>query len=253
VFSTRASVHEGDFLMNDQPRQPTDNRILDALPREDFDRLAPHLKPIDLPHGHYLYEIGARMRHVYFPSSGMISLVSQSSSGASVEVGVVGREGMVGVSTILGVDEAPHMTMAQIPGSALRLETAVVKTEFKSGGALNALLLRYLHAMLLQISQVAACNRMHQVEPRLARWLLMSSDRTGREDLPLTQEFLAMMLGTRRAGVTEVAIELQKDGLISYTRGHITIKDREGLEDTACECYRLIESEFARLASTQSQ
>jgi CRP-like cAMP-binding protein len=237
--------------MSDQIRQPTNNRILDALPREDFDRLAPHLEPLDLANGHILYEIGERMKHVYFLSSGMVSLVSQSAAGASVEVGLVGREGMAGISTILGVDETPHQTMMQIHGSALRLETAVVRDEFKRGGALHDLLLRYLHAMLLQISQVAACNRMHNVEPRLARWLLMSSDRTGMAELPLTQEFLAMMLGTRRAGVTEVAVELQKDGLISYTRGHITIKDREGLDDTACECYGLIKAEFARLASTQ--
>jgi CRP-like cAMP-binding protein len=238
--------------MSDQSRQPTNNRILDALPFEDFDRLAPHLKPHDLASGDILYGMETRVDHVYFPVSGMISLVCQSSAGASVEVGVVGREGMAGISTILGVDVAPHETMAQIEGSALQMEAAVLKTEFKNGGALNTLLLRYVHAMLLQISQVAACNRMHQVEPRLARWLLMSSDRTEMEKLPLTHEFLAMMLGTRRAGVTEVAIELQKHGLINYTRGHIIISDREGLEDIACECYGVIKAEFARLASTQS-
>jgi len=239
--------------VNDRPRQPGHNRILEVLPPEDFDRLAPHLVRLDVPHGDVFYEMESRMKYVYFPSSGMISLVSQSSMGASVEVGLVGREGMVGISTILGVDETPHMSMMQVAGVVFRLETAVLKTEFKRGGALHDLLLRYLHAMLLQISQVAACNRMHNVEPRMARWLLMTSDRTGMEELPLTQEFLAMMLGTRRAGVTQVAIELQKDGLISYTYGHITIKDREGLEETACECYSIIKTEFARLVATLSQ
>jgi CRP-like cAMP-binding protein len=236
--------------MNDKPRQSTNNRILDALPREDFDRLAPHLNPVDFPNGLIIYEVGARMKHVYFPTSGMISLVSQSANGSSVEVGLVGREGMAGVSTILGVDETPHLTMVQIPGNGVRLETSMLKTEFKLGGALQTLLLRYLHSMLLQISQVAACNRMHHVEPRLARWLLMTCDRTEQEEMPLTQEFLALMLGTRRAGVSEVAVELQKDGLISYTRGHMIIKDREGLEDTACECYGIIKAEYNRLSST---
>jgi CRP-like cAMP-binding protein len=188
-------------------------RILESLPAEDFDRLEPHFVRRDVPHGEILYHMESQMKHAYFPSSGMISLVSQSSMGASVEVGLVGREGMVGTSTILGVDETPHQAMMQVPGTLVQLETRVLRTEFKRGGALHDLLLRYVHAMLLQISQVAACNRMHSIEPRMARWLLMTADRTGMTELPLTQEFLAMMLGMRRAGVTEVAIEFTNGGV----------------------------------------
>lgn len=237
--------------MREDSRPPTNNRILDALPREAYDRLTPHLKPLDLHNGQIIYETGDRVHHVYFLSQGMVSLVSQSSTGTSVEVGLVGNEGMAGISTALGVTETPHLTMMQIPGTGWRLEAAVLRTEFKRGGALHDLLLRYVHAMLLQISQVAACNRIHQIESRLARWLLMTGDRTGSDELPLTQEFLALMLGTRRAGVSEIAAELQKDGLITYSRGHIVLKDKEGLKETACECYSIIKGEFARLTSDQ--
>jgi CRP-like cAMP-binding protein len=235
--------------MHDHTRQPTKNNILDALPPEDFARLAPHLDPVNLQHSQILYEMSGHIEHTYFPLNGMISLVNQTHGGGSIEVGLIGREGMAGVSAVLGVDKSPHMTMAQIPGNTLRLNAEALAAEFKRTGALQDLLLRYTHTMIFQLGMIASCNRLHHLEERLARWLLMCADRTGSEELPLTQEFISMMLGTRRAGVTEVAIALQHDGLIRYTRGHITITDREGLEDEACECYKMIRAEFNRLTT----
>jgi CRP-like cAMP-binding protein len=176
----------------------------------------------------------------------MISLVSQLSDGSSVEVGLTGFEGMAGLPVVLGVDRSPHECMAQIPDGAVRASSRAIINEFKRGGALQHLLLRYAQSLMLQISQVATCNRVHLVEERLARWLLMSQDRCVGDDLPLTQEFIAMMLGVRRAGVTGAAVSLQAEGLISYSRGHITITDRAGLEDFACECYEVVKAEFDR-------
>jgi CRP-like cAMP-binding protein len=233
--------------MSEHARQPTGNRILDVLPAEDFARLAPHLKKIDLDRGRVFHESGAAIEHAYFPTSGMVSLVNQMSSGMSVEIGLVGREGMAGLSVVLGAERSRHMAMQQIPGGAIRLPTELLRAEFKRGGALQELLLGYTQALLMQLGIVASCNRLHHMEERLARWLLMSADRTGSDELPLTHEFIAMMLGVRRAGVTEIALSLQNDRLIDYTRGHITIVDREGLEDLACECYRIIKTEFERL------
>lgn len=235
--------------MSDRPRQPTGNRVLDALPQEDFARLAPHLQSIDPERGQILHESDVPIEHVYFPTSGIISLVTQMNSGASVEIGLVGSEGMAGLSVVLGAERSRHQAMEQIPGNRLRLPTEVVRAEFKRGGALQGLLLGYTQVLLTQLGMVASCNRLHHMEERLARWLLMSADRSGSDELPLTHEFISMMLGVRRAGVTEVALALQNDRLIDYTRGHITIIDREGLEDLACECYRLIKSEFDGLSS----
>jgi CRP-like cAMP-binding protein len=235
--------------MSDMPHTPTGNRILDALPGEDYERLSPYLEPAEkCSNGFIFYDVGERMKHVYFLTRGMISLVAETSHGTSIEVGLVGREGMAGISAVLGVNHTPHRTMVQIPGAALQLEIDALRSEFGRGGVLHDLLLRYMHTMLLQISQTAVCNRLHRGEERLARWLLMSSDRSRSHALPLTQEFLALMLGTRRAGVTEAAIKLQGEGLIKYTRGNIQIKDRDGLEETACDCYKVIKAEFDRLA-----
>jgi CRP-like cAMP-binding protein len=181
----------------------------------------------------------------------MVSLVSQLSDGTSVEVGVVGFEGVVGLPAFLGVDKSPHVCMVQIPDGAVRVRAEIVVGEFKRGGALQDSLLRYTQSVLLTSSQLVVCNRVHTIGERLARWLLMSYDRCPRNDLPLTQEFLALMLGTRRAGVTEAAIILQAEGAISYNRGRVTITDIEGLEETACECYGIIKAEFDRLRPGQ--
>jgi CRP-like cAMP-binding protein len=225
----------------------SNNRIFAALPAEDYERLSSQLEPVELRHSQILYEAGGKMDYVYFPLKAMISLISQLYDGSSVEIGITGYEGMIGVSTVLGVDRSPHEAMVQIPDGALRVKTSVLQAEFKRGGALHDSLLRYVQMLLLQTSQIAACNRLHSIGERLARWLLMSHDRCGCDDLPFTQDFLAMMLGIRRAGVTEAAIILQTEGYISYRRGQITILDREGLEDFTCECYRIVKDEFDRL------
>jgi CRP-like cAMP-binding protein len=230
-------------------RPPTANRILNALPVEEYQRLAPQLEFINTTHGQILYQTNQTIDYVYFPDKMMISLVSQMSDGGSVEVGVVGFEGMAGLPFVLGVERSPHETMVQIHDGAARMPAHLFKEEFKRGGVLQDVLLRYTQSLLLLTAQVAACNRAHAVEERLARWLLMSHDRCVCEDLPLTHEFLSMMLGTRRAGVTTAALALQAEGLIHYTRGHIQITSREGLESYACECYAMIKTEFDRVTS----
>jgi CRP-like cAMP-binding protein len=232
-----------------EPRPPTENRILAALPPEERERLAPHLEHVELPHGKILYEAEGPINYAYFPTGSMVSLVSQLPDGSSVEVGVTGFEGMTGVSVIMGVDTSPHMGIVQIPDGAIRVRAEVIKDEFKRGGVLQSLMLRYTHSLMIQVSQVAACNRLHTVEERLARWLLMCYDRCQCVELPLTQEFLAMMLGCRRAGVTTAAITLQADGYIKYTRGHITLIDRPGLQEITCECYRVLKEDFDRTPS----
>lgn len=233
--------------MSQESHTPNVNRILAALPREDYERLSPHLQPVELAHGQVLYRAGERIEHVYFPTGSMISLIAQMSGGSDVEVGVVGFEGMACLPVVLGVAESPHKCLVQIPDGAMRLDARALRDEFGRGGALHDLLLRYTQSVIVQISQAAACNRLHNVAERLARWLLMSHDRCPSGELPFTQEFLSIMLGTRRAGVTEAAIILQADGYIHYTRGLITIIDRAGLEDFSCECYPIIKAEFDRL------
>ena len=233
--------------MSEALRQPIENQILAALPREDYERIAEHLEQVDLPHGQILYRTDQLIDYVYFPLKSMVSLVSQLSDGSSIEVGVTGFEGMVGLPVLLGVDRSPHECMAQIPDGAIRMKAEAIKSEFKRGGALQDLILCYTQSLLLTTSQVAACNRAHTVGERLARWLLMSYDRCPLDVLPLTQEFLAMMLGTRRAGVTEAAVNLQAEGVINYRRGQITITDKDGLVETACECYSIVKAEFDRL------
>jgi CRP-like cAMP-binding protein len=230
--------------LNHEARPSTQSSILATLPSEEYERLSPHFEEVQLPQGKILYNTQDSIEHVYFPTRAMISLVSQLSDGASVEVGVVGFEGMVGLPVVLGVDQSPHECMVQIQDGGTRVRADVIKREFKRGGKLQDMLLRYTQSLLLQTSQVAACNRIHLIEERLARWLLMSFDRCVCEDLPLTQEFLGMMLGVRRAGVTAAAVHLQAEGLIQYRRGHITITDKVGLEAFSCECYGIIKAEF---------
>ncbi|HEV7859203.1 MAG TPA: Crp/Fnr family transcriptional regulator [Pyrinomonadaceae bacterium] len=231
-------------LMHTQPVPHSENHILAHLPPADYERLRPHLEQVKLPTGKILHEAGELIEHVYFPQHSMISLISQTAEGENVEVGVVGYEGMAGISVVLGVDKSPHQALVQYPDGALRLKTQVLRAEFKRAGALHELLLRFTQGLLLQTSQVAACNRLHTVAERLARWILMSQDRCQCDDLPFTHEFLALMLGVRRAGVTEAAIILQAEGYISYRRGHIHIDDGEGLKAFTCSCYQIIKAEF---------
>jgi CRP-like cAMP-binding protein len=235
--------------MSATPRPQFYNHILSSLPPEDYGRLVPHLEPVELPLGKVIQEAGEKITHVYFPERAMISLVSHTPDGDSVEVGIVGFEGMVSISAILGVDKSPHEMLVQIPDAAMRLPVGALLDEFKRTGTLHDKLLRYTQGLLLQTSQVAVCNAKHPVSERLARWLLMSQDRCACDDLPFTHEFLSLMLGVRRAGVTEAAIILQAEECISYKRGRIRITDRQGLEDHTCDCYEVIKAEFDLLVS----
>jgi CRP-like cAMP-binding protein len=238
------------MLNPDRPK----NRILATLPATEYERLLPKLTPVQLQHSQVLYQSGEVMKFVYFPNASMVSLISSTATGESVEVGVVGFEGMAGISAVLGVDESPFEALVQYPNGALRITVKDLREEFNRGGALQARLLRYAQALLLQTSQVAACNRLHTISERLARWLLMSQDRCLCDELPFTQEFLSLMLGTRRPSVTEAAVILQTEGCIHYRRGLIKITDRDGLLDHSCHCYPVIKTEFdllnAALAAT---
>ncbi len=235
--------------MQNEPRSPNKNHILAHLPAEDYDRIQSHLEPVELRHGQVLHEAGGIMEYVYFAHNAMISLISHTAAGESVEVGIVGFEGMAGISAVLGVDRSPHEATVQIPNGGMRMRVRPLREEFKRSGALHDLLLRYTQGLLLQTSQAAACNRLHSLSERLARWLLMSYDRCACDDLPFTQEFLSLMLGVRRAGVTEAAVVLQTEGYIHYRRGHIQIIDKEGLKDYTCDCYEIVKAEFDQLTA----
>jgi CRP-like cAMP-binding protein len=223
------------------------NRLLAALPSEEYDRLLKHLTPVSLPLGETLYQPAEKISYVYFVNTGVVSLVATLKDGGSVEVGIVGNEGMVGFSIVLGDDLSPNHAIVQIADGAMRMEVAALREEVKRDGQLLALLLRSTLLMMKQVSQTAVCNGSHAVGQRLARWLLMCHDRVLGDELKLTQEFISQMLGIRRAGVSEAAVLLQGDGLIKYSRGHITILNRAGLEEFACECYAIVRAETERL------
>lgn len=229
------------------PAPHISNRILGELPPEEYERLSPYLEPVTLALGDVLYYPQDPVTHVYFPNRGSISVISTFADGGGVEVGVVGNEGMFGVNVVLGSVSVPLEAVAQVPGDGLRIPADVIKQEFKTGGMLHDLLLRYTQAFIIQIAQTAACNRSHPIGGRLARWLLMSHDRAMSDELLLTQEFIAVMLGTRRPGITEAAGRLQNNGSIKYRRGHITVLDRKKLESSSCECYQIVKNEFDRL------
>ena len=220
-----------------------ENRILASLPAEEYARLARHLEPVSLHLSQVLFRPDEEIRHVHFPTTSIVSLLTELEDGGGMEVGLVGREGIVGVSVILGGRETKVATV-QAAGEALRIEAAAVREEFKRGGELHSLLLRYTHALMTQISQSAVCNVRHPIDGRLARWLLMYHDRLGRDEFELTHEFMSNMLGVRRSGVSEVAAVLQQRGFISYQRGHVRILDRKGLEAFACECYPVVKEKF---------
>lgn len=225
----------------------TTNRILNALTRAEFEHLTPHLERARLSGGETLYRPEEPITHVYFPDRGTVSLVSVFEGGGMVEVGMVGNEGMFGVCVFLGSLTTPLLAQVQLPGEGYRMRSDALKREFAKGGLLQDMLLRYTQAFITQVSQVAACNRAHTLEQRLAKWLLMCQDRAHSNELELTHEFISEMLGIRRAGVTEAALQFREAGLIRYQRGHITILDRAGLESASCECYPVLKREFARL------
>lgn len=235
--------------MHKETRTPNENYILTHLPPEDYERMRPHLERVELHAGQILQEAGEVMDYVHFPKNSMISLISRTAAGESVEVGIVGCEGMECISAVLRVDRAPYVSLVQFPGGCERMRVQPLLDEFNRGGALHDLLLRYTQGLLLQTSQLAVCNRLHSISERLARWLLMSYDRCACVDLPYTHEFLSLMLGVRRAGVTEAALILHAEGYINYRRGQIQIVDREGLEDYTCDCYKVVKAEFDLLTA----
>src|ERR1041385_1761332 len=226
---------------------PTRNQILRMLPAENYQRLLPHLHPVELELGHSLYESGGQLEHVYFPVHGIISLLYVTQGGNSAELAVVGCEGMIGVSLFMGGETTPNRAAGQRACKAYRLPAQLLKAQFAEGGALQLLLLKFTQALITQISQTAVCNLHHSVDQQLCRWLLLSLDRLPENRLQMTQELIANMLGVRRQGVTESARKLEQDGLITYKRGLITVLDRRGLEQRACECYSVVKSETARL------
>jgi len=216
------------------------NLLLAALPENQYQRLLPHLEPFALDHGKVLYEIGEPINYCYFPFDAVVSLVTQMEDGKIVEVGLVGNEGMTGLPFLLGQKKSAERAIVQIPNGGVRANADVVLKEFMRGEGLHAILLRYLNSLLRQVAQTAACNASHTIEERLSRWLLMCHDRVASDQINLTQEFIAEMLGTRRATVNVGAINLQSAGLIKYNRGRIQIMDRPGLEGFACECYAAV-------------
>ena len=228
------------MVSSQDPPSSFENRLLAALPRAEYLRLLPHLKLIHLPPRKILYNVGEVVRYAYFPRGGMISLLSSTEDGRTVEIGMIGSEGVAGVAVILRTRIAPYQMMVQLPGNAMRISGDVLQEEFKRSHALQDLLLRYTHMLLLQVAQSAACNRFHTVEERLCRWLLISRDHVQTDTLHLTQEFLAHMLGVPRTSVTMAAADLQRAGLIRYGRGRIMILDRAGLEAAACECLGVV-------------
>lgn len=229
---------------------PRQNHLLAALPATDFERLQSHLKLIPLELGVALYEPGVEMRHLYFPTDSIVSLLYVMADGASAEIAVVGNEGVVGVSLFMGGETTPSRAVVQSAGHAYRLPGQVIKEEFTRGGAMQHLLLRYTQALLTQMAQTAVCNRHHSLDQQLCRWLLLSLDRLTANELVMTQELIANMLGVRREGVTEAAGHLQEAGLIRYSRGRITVLDRPGLEARTCECYAVVKRECDRLLPT---
>jgi CRP-like cAMP-binding protein len=222
------------------------NQLLSSLPSDALDRIRPDLEYVELPRGNSIFKPYQPITHVYFPERSMASIVANTSQGQSTEIGVVGSEGAVGMDVLFGVDSSPHECMIQIADGGWRIPTASIRAEFKRAEALHDVLLRFSHRLMTQISQTTLCNRLHSLDERLSRWLLMCQDRVGMDELNLTQEFLAIMLGVTRVSVTAAASSLQEAGCIRYTRGHITITDRMRLETSACDCYAAVKKEYER-------
>ena len=229
------------------PNNQVENRLLAALPAEEYEHLLPHLSPVSFALGEVVYEVGGHLSDVFFPTSSIVSLLYTMENGATAEMGLVGNDGIVGIALFMGGGTMPNRAIVQGAGDALRMKAKVLQDEFARGGEFQQLLLRYTQALITQISQTAVCNRLHAVDQQLCRWLLLSHDRVNADDLVMTQELIADMLGVRREGVTVAAGRLQDSGAISYTRGHIKVLDRQKLEACSCECYQVVKSEFDRL------
>ena len=229
------------------PPTPKQNRLLATLPDDDYARLLPDLELISMPLGGVVYESGGHLGYLYFPTTSIVSLLYVTESGASAEIAITGNEGLVGISLFMGGESTPSRAVVQSAGDAYRLKAGVLKKEFALGGPLQQLALRFTKALITQMAQTAVCNRHHALDQQLCRWLLLSLDRLETNELMMTQELIANMLGVRREGVTEAAGHLQEAGLIQYSRGHITVLDRVKLEQRVCECYAVVKKEFDRL------
>ena len=229
------------------PQDPRQNHLLAALPPDEFARLLPHLETVSMPLGSSVYEPGVQIRHVYFPTTCIVSLLYVMEDGASAEIAIVGNEGIVGVSLFMGGETTTSRAVVQSAGHAYRLHGQHLKDEFFLAGPMQRLMLRYTQSLLTQMAQTAVCNRHHTLDQQFCRWLLLSLDRLPSARLEMTQELIANMLGVRREGVTEAAGNVQKAGLIEYHRGHITVLDRAGLEKRVCECYAVVKKENDRL------
>jgi CRP-like cAMP-binding protein len=227
------------------------NHLLAALPDVERQRWFPQLERVDMPLGDVLYESGVTLSHVYFPTTSIVSLLYVMANGSSAEIAVVGNEGIVGISLFMGGQSTPSRAVVQSAGQGIRLKAQLMKDEFDLAGPVHNLLLRYTQALITQMSQTAVCNRHHSLDQQLCRWLLLSMDRLQGNELVMTQELIANMLGVRREGVTEGAMKLQQAGLIRYSRGHITVLDRTGLETRSCECYEVVKTEYDRLLPNQ--
>lgn len=228
---------------------PRQNHLLAALPAAEFERLHRHLELVPMPLGEVLYESGGQLHHVYFPTTSIVSLHYVMEDGSSAEIAGVGNEGILGISLFMGGNTTPSRAVVQTAGHGYRLKAQFMLEEFNRAGVMLRLLLRYTQALITQMSQTAVCNRHHSLDKQLCRWLLLTLDRLPSNELVMTQELVASMLGVRREGVTEAAGKLQHAGIISYRRGHITVLDRAGLETHACECYKVVKKEFDRLLS----
>jgi len=228
-------------------QSPRQNRLLAALPAADYERLLPHLEQVSLELGRALYESGSHQGYVFFPTNSIVSLLYVMEDGSSAEIAVVGNEGLVGIALFMGGESTPSRAVVQSAGHGYRLRGSVLKSEFGEGGDLQHLLLRYTQALITQMAQTAVCNRHHSLEQQLCRWLLLSLDRLASNELTMTQELIANMLGVRREGVTEAAGHLQAKGLIHYSRGRIAVLDRPKLEARVCECYSVVKREYDRL------
>jgi len=226
---------------------PRQNRLLAALPDAEWARWRPQLEAVDMPLGKVLYESGSTLSHVYFPTTSIVSLLYVMEDGASAEIAVVGNEGIVGISLFMGGESTPSRAVVQSAGKGFRLNASLMLLEFNRAGPVLHLLLRYTQALITQMSQTAVCNRHHSLDQQLCRWLLLSRDRLEDDELEMTQESIANMLGVRRAGVTGAALKLQRAGLIRYSRGRISLLDRAGLEKRTCECYAVVKTEYDRL------
>ena len=224
---------------------PLNNQLLFALPREDYGRIFQGLEKVELIPGRVLYEITDTIRHAYFPMSGMISLLATTENGSTIEIAMIGNEGMVGLPIVLGTYKTPYRIMVQVRGRALKIRANLLRAEFDRGGRLHDILLRYTSTVLTQISQSAVCNHFHTAEQRLSRWLLVTQDRTHSNEFNLTQEVMSHMLGIPRTHVTKCALSLQEKGLIRYSRGRVAIVNLRGLEAASCECFRTVKEEIA--------